>query len=468
MMKKYLLAAASLFIAASVSAQSASPNGGISADMLSRLRASYQNTPQDRAVRNAMHNSEINVLALNSDNALPIDTHFSHRVESKGITNQKKSGRCWAFTGLNVLRAQMMAQHDLPELTLSQNYQFFYDQLEKSNLFLQGVIDTASKPMDDQMVDWLFSNPLNDGGTYSGIADLVMKYGVVPSSAMRETAHSENTSTIRQLISLKLREQGLRLREMASQKKKAADIQKEKEAMLSDIYRMLVLAYGQPPTEFEWTRCDSKGKPIETKTYTPQSFYKEYVGDIDLKNDFIMVMNDPMRPYWKLYEIDFDRHVYDGINWKYINLPIDEVKKLAIASIKDSTMMYFSCDVAKQLDRNRGYMDLDNYDYASLFGVDFGMDKRERIMTHASGSSHAMTLMAVDLDENEQPRKWMVENSWGPGANDGHLIMTDRWFEEYMFRLAVNKKYASADVLDVLNQTPTLLPAWDPMFLPDE
>ena len=209
------------------------------------------------------------------------------------------------------------------------------------------------------------------------------------------------------------------------------------------------------------------GKPVETKEYTPQSFYQEFVGE-DLKNNYVMLMNDPSRDYYKLYEIDFDRHAYDGKNWTYVNLPIEDIKEMAIASIKDSTMMYFSCDVGKFFDRNRGVLDVNYYDYGSLMGTTFGMDKKQRIQTFASGSSHAMTLMAVDLDANGQPKKWMVENSWGSGANNGHLIMTDEWFNEYMFRLVVNKKYITDKVREVLKQTPTRLPAWDPMFAEEE
>ena len=180
-----------------------------------------------------------------------------------------------------------------------------------------------------------------------------------------------------------------------------------------------------------------------------------------------MLMNDPCRAYYKTYEIDYDRHVYDGDNWLYINLPVERIKEMAIASIKDDTAMYFSCDVAKCLNRTKGVADLDNFDYASLLGLEFGMDKRERVQTHASGSSHAMTLIAVDL-KNGVPQKWMVENSWGPTGYKGNLIMTDRWFDEYMFRLVVEKKYVPADVLKLLDLKPEKLPAWDPMFLPEE
>lgn len=177
-----------------------------------------------------------------------------------------------------------------------------------------------------------------------------------------------------------------------------------------------------------------------------------------------MLMNDPTREYHKVYEIDYDRHVYDGENWKYINLPIEEIKEIAIKSIKDSTMMYFSCDVGKFFDRDRGVLDLDNFDYESILGVKFGMDKADRIRTHASGSTHAMTLMAVDLDVKGVPQKWMVENSWGKTANNGHVIMTDRWFDEYMFRLVANRKYIPEATLKLLDMKPIMLPAWDPMF----
>lgn len=444
-----------------------SADGGISSEMMARLKAGYDRSASTRALRNAISANAIDKLATNPDAKNGFDTHFSHRVPSKGITDQQRSGRCWLFTGLNVLRSQMMAKNGLPELKLSQNYNFFFDQLEKANLFLQGIIDRAERPMDDKTVDWLFRNPLSDGGQYTGLSDNLMKYGVVPAEAMQETFTANNTSKLNSLISLKLREYGLELRRMHGEGKSGKEIQVRKEEMLGDVYRMLALTLGEPPTEFVFTRRDKDGKAVSTKTYTPQSFYKEFAGN-DLKNDYVMLMNDPSREYYRLYEIDFDRHAYDGRNWTYVNLPVEDIKKMAIESIKDSTMMYFSCDVGKFLDRERGVLDIDNFDYSALMGTDFGMDKADRIRTYASASSHAMTLVAVDLDENGKPRKWMVENSWGPGANDGHLIMTDRWFDEYMFRLVVDKKYATPETLEILKQKPVMLPAWDPMFAPEE
>jgi len=460
-MKKILtLLAAPLLLSATLFAQT--PGGGISPEMLSRIKEGYAGTPSDKAIRNALNTTPLNTLATNSENP-QMDKHFSHEVKTKGRTDQKSSGRCWLFSGLNVLRAKMIDRFDLGEFTFSQNYVFFWDQLEKANLFLQGVIDTKDLPFEDRKVDWLFRNPISDGGQFTGVSNLVMKYGLVPSDVMPETLSSNSTSAMRTHLSNKLREDGLALRAAS----KGTDLGAMKEDMLKEIYHMLSVCLGTPPTEFTWDRYDSKGNLVDSRSYTPKSFYDEYVGE-DLENNYVMIMNDPTREWGKVYEIDYDRHVYDGQNWLYVNLPIERIKEMAIASIKDGTAMYFSCDVGKFLDRKSGIADIGNYDYESLLGVKFGMDKKQRVMTHASGSSHAMTLIAVDL-KGDKPVKWMVENSWGKDSGyKGNIIMTDKWFEEYMFRLVVEKKYVPSDVLQMLNQKPVMLPAWDPMFLPEE
>ncbi len=461
-MKRIIAIAVVLMAIGTANAQQ--DKGGITEEMMREIRLGHTNSEAEKAARNALAQNAIPELATNADNLAMIDTNFSHRVTTKGITDQHQSGRCWLFTGLNVLRAQMIDEYDLAGMEFSQNYLFFYDQLEKSNLFLQAVIDTKHLPMEDRQVEWLFKNPLSDGGQFTGVSNLIMKYGVVPAEIMPENYQSNNTAQVSNLIKLKLREYGLKLREQKDRRSTVA----LKTEMLTEIYSMLVRAYGVPPTEFEWTLRDKEGKVIETKIYTPQSFYTEYFGDLDLEKDFVMVMNDPSREYYKVYEIEYDRHVYDGDNWVYLNLPIDEVKALAIASIKDNTAMYFSCDVGKFLLSKKGTLDINNFDYESLMGVEFPMNKEERVRTFASGSSHAMTLIAVDLDEEGNPKKWMVENSWGPQAGwKGNLIMTDEWFEEYMFRVVVNKKYIPAETLKLMDQKPIMLPSWDPMFAPE-
>ena len=452
-----------------MSASAQSKDGGITAEMLQQIQQQNAPSVSDRALRNALAANAIDNLAKNQDNAIALDTYFSVETKKQSITDQKSSGRCWMFSGLNVLRSNFAKRTDSLSVKYSQDYLFFWDQLEKANLMLQGIIDTGKKPIDDQRVQFFFHYPLNDGGTFCGVADLAEKYGLVPEEVRPETFSANNTSRMSQLIKSKLREYGLELRKMVNDGKKAKDIEKRKTQMLSEVYHMLVITLGEPLKEFTYAFKDKNGKALtEAKKYTPKSFYEETVGG-QLNGSFIMVMNDPRRDYYKTYEVEYDRHTYDGHNWKYLNLPMDDIEQLAIASLKDGRKLYSSYDVGKQLDRKRGYADTENFDYASLFGTTFNMTKAERISTFDSGSTHAMTLTAVDLDANGKPLKWKVENSWGKDwGQEGCLIMTARWFREYMFRLVVNKEYVSEKLLKDYEQKPVMVMPEDPLFLPDE
>ena len=452
-----------------MSASAQSKDGGITAEMLQQIQQQNAPSVSDRALRNALAANAIDNLAKNQDNAVALDTYFSVETKKQSITDQKSSGRCWMFSGLNVLRSNFAKRTDSLSVKYSQDYLFFWDQLEKANLMLQGIIDTGKKPIDDQRVQFFFHYPLNDGGTFCGVADLAEKYGLVPEEVRPETFSANNTSRMSQLIKSKLREYGLELRKMVNDGKKAKDIEKRKTQMLSEVYHMLVITLGEPLKEFTYAFKDKNGKALtEAKKYTPKSFYEETVGG-PLNGSFIMVMNDPRRDYYKTYEVEYDRHTYDGHNWKYLNLPMDDIEQLAIASLKDGRKLYSSYDVGKQLDRKRGYADTENFDYASLFGTTFNMTKAERISTFDSGSTHAMTLTAVDLDANGKPLKWKVENSWGKDwGQEGCLIMTARWFREYMFRLVVNKEYVSEKMLKDYEQKPVMVMPEDPLFLPDE
>lgn len=445
-------------------------DGGITQDMLRDIRQAQKQTTADKALFNALAANSIDNLARNHANQGTLNTYFIVETKQQNITDQKQSGRCWMFSGFNVLRSAFATRTDSLTVNLSQDYIFFYDQLEKANLFLQGVIDCAKKPMDDVRVQFFFKAPLSDGGTFCGVADLVDKYGLVPSEAMPETFSSENTSKATSLIKSKLREFGLQLRSMASAGKKKDDLKREKTRMLTEVYGMLTLVYGAPPAEFSYAFKAKNGRAMTAaKTYTPQTFAAEILGGKPINGSFIMVMNDPRREYYKTYEVDLDRHTYDGHNWKYLNLPMKDIAQLAIKSLKDGRKMYSSYDVGKFLDRKTGVCDLQNYDYGSLFNTTFGMDKAQRIMTFDSGSTHAMTLTAVDLDQNGNPLKWKVENSWGAAwGQKGHLIMTNQWFNEFMFRLVVDNKYVSADLMKQYNQKPVMVMPEDPLFAEDE
>lgn len=452
-----------LILAATVAAHSQTAGGGITPSMLKEIKAAQVTAAADKALFNAIAANNIDDLARNHSNGGDIDTYFSHETPAQTITDQKSSGRCWMFSGLNVIRSDFAKRSDSLTVELSQDYLFFYDQLEKANLFLQGVIDTADEPMESERVRFFFQNPIGDGGTFCGIADLTEKYGVVPASVMPETFSADNTSRMRALLKSKLREYGLQLRSLVGEGK---DTETAKTSMLATIYRMLTLTLGEPPTEFAYAFRNKEGRAVgQTKTYTPQSFFEEISGCKTLNGSFIMVMNDPRREYYKTYEVEYDRHTYDGHNWRYLNLPVDDISQLAIAALKDGHKLYSSYDVGKFLDRKRGYCDIANYDYESLFGTTFGMDKAQRIATYDSGSTHAMTLTAVDLDDEGNPAKWKVENSWGSSwGQKGCLIMTHEWFGEYMFRLVVDKRYVPADLLRLSEQEPIMVMPEDPLF----
>jgi len=439
----------------------------ISTDVLKKIQANYLASQPNKAIINALTSNDFKSLTLDNSNSVKPDAYFKYRVKSAGITDQKSSGRCWLFASLNVYRPQVIEKYNLADFEFSQNFLFFYDQLEKANLFLEGILETADKPLDDRRVDWLLKNAIGDGGVWGGFANLVNKYGLVPAEVMPETKSSNETRYLSAVLMTLLRQDALVLRDAYVAKKPLAELQQMKITMLSDVYKILVYNLGEPPTTFQYRFIDKSKVASEYKEYTPLSFFKEVL-TVNTA-DYIMMMDDPSREYYKLYEIQYDRNVQEGVNWKYINIPASEIKLMAMESIKAGEALYFSCDVGKQYDKNTSTLDVKNYDYESLYGIDFTMDKRERILTFESGSTHGMTLVGVDVDASEKPTKWLLENSWGSiGFDSGHLIMTDQWFDEYMFRVVVNKKFVPAKVMDVLKQKAIMLPPWDPMFMEDK
>ncbi len=313
------------------------------------------------------------------------------------------------------------------------------------------------------MVEWIFKNALDDGGVWSMLGSLAKKYGMIPKEAMLESFSSENTRMMNQLITKKLREGGFLLRQLHDQGKNEKQLRDQKIQILSEIYRILVICLGEPPKTFRWRYKDKNNQLSPYKTYTPLEFYREYVEE-DL-DSYVMMMDDPSKAYYKLYEIEYDRNVWESSNWTFVNVPVKQLKQFARKSILAGYPMYFSCDVGEQLYTEGGYLALGIYDYESLLGIKFTMDKRARILTFDSGSTHGMALMGMDTLETGLPTKWLLENSWGKEKGyEGYLTMTDEWMNEYMFRLVVKKDFVDTEVRNVLEQKPIKLPPWDPMF----
>ncbi|GHT46684.1 aminopeptidase [Bacteroidia bacterium] len=431
---------------------------------LQDIRGSFKKDASTAAIQNILTvQSNIKENALNHELQSGIDHFFKYRVEVKGITNQKSSGRCWMFTSMNVLRPSIRTKYNIDSFDFSHNYLYFWDLFEKANLYLENIIATSSNPIDDREVIEFFKSPVGDGGVWNHYYNAALKYGVVPDVVMPETAHSNSTGQMISLINEKLRMEGYRLRELATAGKKEKDLRTEKQAILKEVYRMLALCLGEPPTQFTWRYKTKEGK-IEEKQYTPKVFYNEITPSDYSPENYIMVMNDPTREYYKVYEIKNYRNAIEGVNWVYLNLPNEDIKKAALSSIKNNEALYASCDVGKQHNRETGIMDPEMYDYQSLFGVKINMDKKARILTRQSGSSHAMLLIGCDTDNNDKPTKWEFENSWGTTAgNNGYLTFTDNWFNEYIFRLVIHRKYLDAKAIESLKQKPVLLPMWDYM-----
>lgn len=465
---KRFIALPALFFAAFLSAQTLTP------EMIKDVRQSFD---RDAAATIAMQNiltatADLKSAALSHANEGAVDHLFKYKADVSGITDQQRSGRCWLFTSTNQLRPLVMKKYNLASFNFSNNYCYFWDLFEKANLFLENVIATADRDFDDRTVVTFFRAPVADGGVWNLFYNVVEKYGIVPASVMSETANSNNTSQMLSILSERLRKAGYEIREAAAAPAKgkkalaqrAESVAAIKMGALKDVYRVLALCLGEPPAEFTW-RYQTKDGKIESLSSTPLEFWKE-IRPADFGADsYIMIMNDPTREYYKRYEIDNYRNTYEGINWVYLNLPNEDIKAAALSSLKAGEPMYASCDVGKQANRATGVLDVNNFDYGSLLGIDLKMDKKARILTRQSGSSHAMLLIACDTDQNDVPTKWQFENSWGPAAgHNGYLTFTDEWFSEYMFRVVINRKYLDAKALEALDTKPVMLPVWDYMF----
>ncbi len=436
--------------------------GGIDRDDIERFEKSFVPDPVTKAVMNAVTSNDVKKLALNRQMLNAHTNLFNHRIKTKGITNQKSSGRCWLFAGLNVLRPKVIKDLKLNDFEFSQNYLFFWDKMEKANTFLEGIVELKDRDPMDRELQILLKSPFPDGGYWFYVVELIDKYGVVPKSIMPETQNSENTRMMDRLISRKLRQDAAVLRGMSD---KGADVKKlrtQKEEMLEQIYKVLVMNLGTPPTEFQWRFEDRDTVVSELRTYTPQSFYREIV-NVDLR-EYVSLFNCPTRATGKLYQIRMTRNVYDRDDMIFINIENDKLKDYTLRSVLNDDPVWFGADVGKENSYEHGIMSPGIYDYESLYGVDFRLTKEERILYWDSTPNHAMVFVGVDTLQG-RPVKWLVENSWGTDrGDDGLWSMYDEWFDEYVYNVIIHRKYLPKEVVAILQTKPEVLPPWDPMY----
>ncbi len=436
----------------------------ITAQQLTKFEQQFDANPANAVAMNAAVQNGIVKSAISYE-AFRRERHeFSINIKQGEITNQKASGRCWMFAALNVMRFEVMQKLNLETFEFSQSYPLFFDKLEKSNYFLENILDTLDEPTGGRLVSFLLTDPMGDGGQWDMFCGLVEKYGVVPKDAMRESVSSSATREMDYYLTLKLREFACTLRTAHEKGAEMEQLRGSKEQMLAEIYKILCISLGKPPKEFCFETRDKDGNFIRDAKITPQEFFAKYVGwNLD---DYVSLINAPTadKPFGKTYSVKYLGSVKEGRAVRYLNLPIEQLKAAAIAQMQDGKPVWFGCDVGKCSIRENGIMDLNVIRADQLFGVSFPMDKAQRLDYGHSLMTHAMVFLGVNLDEQGRPNRWRVENSWGkePGK-DGYYVMSDDWFTEYTYQVVVHKKYLSREALEQLKAEPILLEPWDPM-----
>jgi len=421
--------------------------------------------PQVRLARNAAVRGDVMDLAMDWEAFRKIDHTFSDMVSGQmKVTNQKSSGRCWGFAGLNLFRVYLGRKYNLKQIEFSQNYFMFCDKLEKSNYFFENIIKTIDEPLDGRLVMHLLTDPIQDGGQWHMFVNLVKKYGILPQTEMPESFQSSQSMRMNRMITRKLRGFAKDLREAGLKGAGIKDLQQMKNEMLATVYQMLTISLGTPPEKFDWQVRDKDKNFHRFENLSPKKFFNEHVG-LDL-NEFVCLINCPMsdKKYNEVYTVDFLGNVVEGKIIRYLNLPSKRLQKTAVASIQNDDPVWFGCDVGKHFHSNLGVMDMDIFDFELFYNTDFPMTKADRLEYGDSQMTHAMLFTGVDLNSKGNPKKWRVENSWGDKRGDkGFDIMSNSWFDEYNYEVVVHKKYISEEELAVYEQDPVHLPPWDPM-----
>lgn len=429
-------------------------------DEIAKFQQDYQQNKQNKIAELAVVNNGVQKASFNGEGIRDLNRTFSIEIPTDNVTDQKQSGRCWLFAALNVLRHKFAKQYHTKNFTFSQSYLFFWDRIERANIFFNHILETADKPVDDRTVHFYLQAPDTDGGQWHMAISLIRKYGLVPTYAQDESFTANNTAAFNQALNMKLREDGLVLRKLA-QAGKNDEIEQKRQEYLSEIYRMAVIAFGQPVQKFDLEFKDDDGNYKLDQNITPLDFFHNYFED-DL-DDYVVLFNAPDHEYDKLYAFPFEDNVEGGSPVRFLNTKIENLKEAAIKQLKDGETIWFGCDVGKQSDRQKGILAADLYETDTIFGIETKLNKKERLKTGASGSTHAMTFVGVDVVDN-QPRQWKVENSWGTKVGEkGYFVMDDKWFDEYLFKVVVKKQYLPEKLVKIAEGEATPVPCWDSM-----
>ena len=426
---------------------------------LEKFSADFNKNPENKVIARSAQRSGVLEASYNDRVQSKLTRVFSTELDTDNVTNQKHSGRCWLFATLNVLRHEFGKKYKAKDFTFSQAYNFFWDKIERANMFYNRILDSADMPLDSRQVKSDLDFAGADGGQFQMAAALVEKYGVVPSYAMPETFNTNDTTGFATALGDKLKKDALFLRKL-KQEGKDDEIKKTREKFLSEVYQMTAIAVGEPPKKFDLEYRDDDKKYHLEKDLTPLEFLHKYLGDVDF-DDYVVLTNAPDHEYGKLYGLPAEDNVSGSLRIKLLNVPMEYLTAASIAQLKDGEAVWFGNDVLRQMDRKTGYLDTNLYKLDDLFGVDLKMSKADRLKTGVGEVSHAMTLVGVDED-NGEVRQWKVENSWGDKSGaKGYYVMNNEWFNDYVYEVVVHKKYLTDKQKELAEGPITDLPAWD-------
>lgn len=438
----------------------------VTADDLAIAREAFLGDRANVVAKNATTSMGLRRAARVPEGVAANALQFDVEVKQGERTNQERSGRCWMFASLNTMRYRTIKKFNLKTFELSQAYPLFFDKLEKSNWFLENVLDTLEEPLDGRLMAHLLADPIGDGGQWDMFKSLVRKYGVMPKEAMPETACSRNTHDMDACLTRYLRGAAKRLRETADAEATTNDLLAMKKEMMGDVWHLLVTCLGEPPARFGVRLRDKDDKVVLSGEFTPQEFFGRAV-DMEL-DDFVSLISAPTadKPYYRSFTVSRLGNVWEDGTVRHLNLPIDELKRVAIAQLKDDLPVWFGCDVDQSYLRDEGIMDTAAIDVDALMGfpVSGALDRAERLDFGESLMTHAMVLEGVRMDAEGRPAMWKVENSWGKDhGRDGFDTLSDAWFDEYVYQVVVDRKYLTEDERAAYEATPVELAPWDPM-----